>query len=92
MKLSIIPEDRAIVKDGAGLVFSNNLNDYITSSIPSDVHALQWNSSAGEVEYVEHGRANESISVLPTWANDCVTLHTNTMAELANTANTDSSE
>lgn len=92
MKLSIIPEDRAIVKDGTGINFSNNLNDYITNSIPSDVHALQWSSSAGEVEYIEHGRANEFISVLPNWANECVTLHTNTMAELANTANTDGSE
>lgn len=92
MKLSIIPEDKTIVKDGNGLIFSNNLNDYISTSIPSDVHALQWSSSAGEVEYVEHGRANEYISVLPNWANDCVTLHTNTMAELANTANTDGSE
>jgi hypothetical protein len=92
MKLSIIPEDRAIVKDGAGLVFSNNLNDYITSSIPLDIHALQWSSSAGEVEYIEHGRANEPISELPAWAYECVSLHETTLAELAETDSPEASE
>lgn len=89
MKLTIVPEDKVIVKDGSGLQFSNNLNDYISSSIPSDVHALQWNENSGEIEYIEHGRGNEPISVLPDWANDCATLHTN---ESSNVASTDSSE
>lgn len=89
MKLTIIPEDKVIVKDGSGIQFPNNLNDYISSSIPSDVHALQWNENSGEIEYIEHGRSNESISVLPDWANDCATLHTN---ESSNVASTDSSE
>lgn len=79
MKLSIIPEDNAIVKNGRGINFSNNLNDYISTSIPSDVHALQWNENSGEIEYVEHGRENESISVLPDWATECSDLHTTTM-------------
>ena len=96
MKLTIVPEDKVIVKDGSGLNFSNNLNDYISSSIPSDIHALQWKENSGEIEYVEHGRANESISVLPDWANECVTLHStaitqleNELTESANTSNTD---
>jgi len=96
MKLTIVIEDKVIVKDGSGINFSNNLNDYITSSIPSDIHALQWKENTGEIEYVEHGRANETISVLPDWANECLTLHSTTitqleneLAELANTSNTD---
>lgn len=85
MRLSIIPEDNAIVKNGNGLLFSNNLNDYLSTNIPSDVHALQWNENSGEIEYVEHGRANEPISVLPDWATECSDLHTTTIAAQANT-------
>lgn len=99
MKLTIVPEDKVIVKDGIGVNFPNNLNDHISSSIPSDIHALQWKENSGELEYVENGRANETISVLPDWANECVTLHSTTitqleneLAELANTSNTDISE
>lgn len=92
MKLTIIPEDKVIVKDGIGLHFSNNLNDYISSSIPSDVHALQWEENSGEIEYIEHGRGNESISVLPDWADECATFHTNRMIELSNVSSKDSSE
>lgn len=92
MKLTIIPEDKVIVKDGSALQFSNDLNDYISSSIPSDVHALQWKENSGEIEYVEHGKSNESISVLPDWANECATFHTNSMIELSNVSSKDSSE
>jgi len=80
MKLSIIPEDNSIVKNGNGLLFSNNLNDYLSTNIPSDVHALQWNENSGEIEYVEQGRENETISALPDWATECSDLHTTTIA------------
>lgn len=92
MRLSIIPEDRAVVKDMQGVNFADNLNDYIATPIPADIHALQWNEDAGEIEYVELGRANEQISELPAWANECVSLYETTLAALAKTDSPEASE
>lgn len=81
MRLSIIPEDRAVVKNMQGINFPDALNDYIATPIPADIHALQWHNDAGEIEYVEHGRANEPISELPAWASECAALHEATLAQ-----------
>lgn len=47
MRLTIIPEDRFISIDGRGLL--NIEQDF--SWIPSDVHAVQWYDTWGEIEY-----------------------------------------
>lgn len=68
MKLTIIPSDQAVYKDGvaySGLTLSN---------IPADVHALQWNNNAGWIEYNNNVKPNESITELPSWANEALTV------------------
>jgi hypothetical protein len=68
MKLTIIPVDGAVYKDGvsyAGLDLS---------SIPADVHALQFNgtSNTGWIEFTSP-IPNEEITALPTWAVTAIT-------------------
>jgi len=68
MKLTIIPSDGAVYKDG---VSYSGLN---LSSVPTNVHALQWYGTEGEVEF--NGRPkpqNELITSLPTWAITAMT-------------------
>lgn len=71
MKLTIIPIDGAVYVDG----FS--YSGLVLSSVPSDVHALQWKDTAGWVEFVENQDgtkpANQTITELPSWANDAKT-------------------
>jgi hypothetical protein len=67
MKLTIIREDGAVYKDG----YSYSRLDL--SSVPANVHALQWYETEGEIEF--NGRPkpqNEIITELPSWANACV--------------------
>jgi hypothetical protein len=68
MKLTIIKDDGAVYKDGKNYL---NLN---LNSIPSDVHALQWNNDNGHIEYVEGTDhvLNEKITELPSWVNDAL--------------------
>lgn len=66
MKLSIIPIDNAVCKDGVCYI-SVSLND-----TPSNVHALQWKDTQGWIEYND-GKINESISTLPSWAENALT-------------------
>lgn len=68
MKLTIIPSDQAVYKNG--LAYSN----LALSGIPADVHALQWDNDAGWIEYKNHVKPNETISALPQWANDAITV------------------
>ena len=68
MKLTIIRADGAVYKDGV------SYSGLDLSSVPTDVHALQWYGTEGEVEF--NGRPkpqNEPITVLPDWANVCLT-------------------
>ena len=67
MKLSIIKNDGAVYKNN---VSYSNLS---LTTIPSDVHALQWNESTGHIEFVNNVKANETIIELPSWANDALT-------------------
>jgi len=66
-RLTIIPVD--------GAVYNDNVNytelDLSSCGIPADVHALQWDGSAGHIEFTDT-RENEEITVLPDWANACV--------------------
>ena len=66
-RVTIIPVD--------GAVYNDNVNytelDLSSCGIPADVHALQWDGSAGWIEFTDT-RENEEITVLPDWANSCV--------------------
>jgi hypothetical protein len=66
MKLTIIKDDGAVYKDG--LSYSN----LSLPTLPSDVHALQWNNDKGHIEFVDNIKPNEEITELPSWANDAL--------------------
>lgn len=68
MKLTIIPIDGSVGEDGK---FYLELN-LSSCGIPSDVHALQWEDTAGWIEYNSPLIANEPITELPAWANACM--------------------
>jgi len=67
MKLTIIKDDGAVYKDNVSYA---NLS---LPTIPSDVHALQWNNDKGHIEFVDNVKPNEEITELPSWANDALT-------------------
>ena len=67
MKLTIIKDDGAVYKD------SVSYSDLSLPTVPSDVHALQWNDTVGHIEFVDNVKANEAITELPSWANDALT-------------------
>jgi hypothetical protein len=69
MKLTIIPEDGAVYKDG---FFYGGLD---LSFVSSNIHALQWKDTAGWIEFKNidgNKPSNEIITEIPTWANDCL--------------------
>lgn len=68
MKLTIIPADGSVGENGK---FYNNL-DLSSCNIPEDVHALQWQDTAGWIEFKDPV-PNQPITELPAWANCCVT-------------------
>lgn len=68
MKLTIIPADGSVGENG---VFYNDL-DLSSCGIPSDVHALQWQDTAGWIEYISPLVQNQPITELPAWANCCM--------------------
>ena len=63
MKLTIVPDDRLI---GIGGTFFEDIQQDL-SWIPSNVHAVQWSDSSGEIEYND-GTPNEIISDLGIYA------------------------
>jgi len=69
MKLIIIPADGSVGEDGK---FYNDL-DLTSCNIPADVHALQWQDTAGWIEYNSPLVQNQPITELPSWANCCMT-------------------
>ena len=68
MKLTIIPVDGIVNEDGKAYIGLN----LSSCAIPADVHALQWQDTAGWIEY-NTPISNESITELPAWANCCMT-------------------
>lgn len=70
MKLTIIPIDGAVYKDG----YSYSGLDL--SAAPSNVHALQWKDTKGWIEFVDNDDGtkpqNEVITELPSWVSACV--------------------
>ena len=74
MKLTIIPDDGAVYKDGL------SYSELDWSFVPANVHALQWYGEFGEIEFKSafvDGRIvkpeNEVITALPTWADQALT-------------------
>ena len=67
MKLTIIKDDGAVYKDNV------SYSSLSLPTIPSDVHALQWNGTTGWIEFVDNLKPNETITELPSWANDALT-------------------
>ena len=85
MRLTIIPSDKAIVIDGE---FFLNIGEDL-SWIPSNVHALQWYDTWGELEFND-GSPNEKIEDLgiyeqavQTVENEKVRLENERLAEEA---------
>jgi len=65
MRLTIIPNDKAVYKDN---VAYDGLN---MSAVPLNVHALQWFGASGNIEF-KNNVPNEDITELPNWANLCI--------------------
>jgi hypothetical protein len=67
MKLTIIPSDKAVYVNGVSYL---NL-DLSSCNIPSEVRALQWDStseaSSGWIEFLDYSD-NQPITELPAWA------------------------
>ena len=70
MKLTIIPVDGNVTKDGVGYI---NLN-LSSCSIPSNVRVLQWKETFGWLEFWD--QQNEDITELPSWVNCCLSVWT----------------
>ena len=77
MKVTIIPEDKFI--SVGGTAYLGISTDW--SYIPSNVHAVQWDGSAGEVEYRD-GSPNVGITSLGVY-EPAVTHHENERLRLA---------
>ena len=76
MKITIIVDDNAVYVDGVMKAYAPLPLNLTQCGIPSDVHALQWNQTAGWIEFIDNPDGtkpqNEPITVLPDWANACV--------------------
>ena len=68
MKLTIMPSTGSV---GENDLFYNDL-DLSSCNIPGDVHALQWQDTAGWIEYNSPLAQNQPITELPAWANCCM--------------------
>ena len=70
MRLTIIPVDGNVIKDGIGYL---NL-DLSSCVIPSNVRALQWRETFGWLEFWD--QQNEDIKALPSWVDCCLAVWT----------------
>jgi hypothetical protein len=71
MKLTIIPVDGNVTKDGKTYLKL----DLSFCGIPADVHALQWEEyepNKGHIEFKSPLVQNQDITELPVWANACL--------------------
>jgi len=72
--LTIIADDNAVYLDG-GVLLDLPLS---SAGIPSNVHALQWKTNIGWIEFKPNADfthdANQIINALPDWANNCVNI------------------
>ena len=66
MLLTIIPIDGNVIKDKVGYLDLN----LSSCGIPSNVRALQWQETAGWIEFWD--QQNENITALPSWVDCCL--------------------
>ena len=66
MKLTIIPVDGNVKKNGVGYLKL----DLSSCAIPSNVRVLQWEETSGWLEFWD--KQNEDITELPSWTNCCL--------------------
>jgi len=75
--LTIIVDDNAVYLDGGVL----NKLDLTSAGIPSNVHALQWKTNIGWIEFRPNSDfthdPNQIIYALPDWANNCINIFNN---------------
>jgi len=75
--LTIINDDKAVYLDG-GVLSGLDLSQ---TGIPDHVHALQWKTNIGWIEFRQNADfthdPNQIIHALPDWANNCVTIFNN---------------
>ena len=62
MELTIIRDMGLVHVDGRGH------DEVDVSSVPVEIHAIQWDGVTGEIEYVSNETPNENITTLPDWA------------------------
>jgi hypothetical protein len=67
MKLTVIPVDGTVNEDGKAYIGLN----LSSCNIPANVHALQWQDTAGWIEFKDP-TPNQPITELPAWANCCM--------------------
>lgn len=77
MRLTIIPSDSAVYKDGVMKAWAPLPLDLSGCGIPENVHALQWYGDSGEIEFDSPSPTipkppNEQITELPQWALNCL--------------------
>jgi hypothetical protein len=73
--LTIIVDDNAVYLDGGVL---SDL-DLTSVNIPANIHALQWKTNIGWIEFIDNpdgtkSANNEIINALPDWANSCIAI------------------
>ena len=78
MNLTIIVDDKTIIVDNEAMIDCQQ----DLSWIPSNVNAVHWDGSKGEVEYTD-GTPNAEITEIGIW-NQAVTDHTNEKTRLDN--------
>ncbi len=66
MKLTIIPIDGNVKKDGVGYLEL----DLSSCAIPSNVRVLQWEETSGWLEFWDQD--NQDIAELPSWVDCCL--------------------
>lgn len=80
MNLTIINDDGAVYVDGIPLAGI----DLSTTGIPTNVHALQWKTNLGWIEFKDNPDftkdQNQVINELPDWANTCVNAYNTALA------------
>ena len=65
MRLTVVPSDKIIIKDGKEYKVTD------LSYLDSNIHAIQWYDDKGEIEYVD-GTSNLAITDITPY-NQCVT-------------------
>ncbi len=65
MKITIIPIDKTVYKN------NKSFDSLSMSSVPDNIHALQWNETKGHIEFNDN-TPNQIITELPLWVNDCL--------------------